>query len=129
MLEELVANAVSTKKLNETIPFPRPIRHPFGQESHFAHGVVVQKVMASNARPALCQLVDENGTLMFPRLMWKKGDDLRRDLTAMVFFEGLSRVELCAFSEMFFSVQRDLEKEFGGHFSSRVDVWGAAFEK
>ncbi len=87
MLEQTVANAVEKKLLNAPLMFSRPIRHPFGSEAQVAHGVVVQKVMASNARPALCQLLDEKGVEMFPRLMWKKGDDLRRDLTAMVFFE------------------------------------------
>ncbi len=47
--------------------------------------------MVSNVSPALVQLQDENGNIVFPRLMWKRGDDLRRDLIAMVFFEG----EIC----------------------------------
>lgn len=44
MLEHVVAAAVAEKKLKEIIALPRPIRHPFGTESHFVHGVIVQKV-------------------------------------------------------------------------------------
>jgi phosphatidylinositol kinase/protein kinase (PI-3 family) len=48
--------------------------------------------MDSNARPALVQLFDEKGNALWPRFMWKKGDDLRRDLTAMVFFDVFNTI-------------------------------------
>lgn len=44
--------------------------------------------MVSIVSPALVKLLDKDGMAVFPRLMWKRGDDLRRDLIAMVFFEG-----------------------------------------
>ncbi len=88
LLEETVASAVKSERLEEPIQLPRAIRHPFAADgTELVTTVVVEKVMASNARPALVLLRDAAGRGLLPRLMWKKGDDLRRDMLAMVFFE------------------------------------------
>jgi hypothetical protein len=108
LLSDTVANAVSEGRLQVVVPLPHPVVAPFGtcvcegvgllfslllllllgaQGGSLAYGLIVQKVMASSARPALVQLVDNTGAPMLPRMLWKKGDDLRSDMIAMVFFE------------------------------------------
>lgn len=87
MLADAVAKAVSENRRKEQIALGHPIRHPFGgPETPLVCGFVVQKILASSVRPALIQLVDERGELLWPRMLWKSGDDLRRDLIAMAFF-------------------------------------------
>ncbi len=93
LLEQVVSDAVSAKRIKESIPLPHPIRNPFGAEdAELATSLTIDKIMESNARPALVQLFDAGGNALWPRFMWKKGDDLRRDLTAMVFFEVFNTI-------------------------------------
>ena len=82
-----VQKAVEKEQVKTRIKLEHPMPNPFSNEPTFAETFEVQKVMASNARPALLQLYAADGTALKPRLMWKSGDDLRRDLIAESFFE------------------------------------------
>jgi hypothetical protein len=78
--------------------------------------------MSSKARPALCQLVDNNDEPIMPRIMWKKVT--QSNLCCLLLIVFLGRRFAARFDSDGFlrDVQSDLEQQLGGTLSARSDV-------
>ena len=86
-LSKQVEDGVAAKRVKERILLKRPTQNPVGTSETLATSFEIEKIFASNVRPALIRLYDEDGKPMEPRMVWKSGDDLRRDLFVQVYFE------------------------------------------
>lgn len=86
-LADAVMQAVEKEEINQVKDLPRPMRHPFSTDNVMVHQFVVQKIIHSYVKPAVLQLLTEDGAPTSPRIMFKNGDDLRQDAIAQAFFE------------------------------------------